>query len=79
MLPEERRILPGDALQVVCDYKTQSVRQNITVVSQITKKSETKVKSACRIETVPLRKTPDRKKYKLMAFSVTKIKKGLLP
>ena len=38
MLPEERQILPGDGLQVVCDYKTQGVRQNITVVSKAKKK-----------------------------------------
>jgi len=30
-LPEERELLPGDTIQVICDYKTQG-RNNITVV-----------------------------------------------
>ena len=45
MLPKERQILLGDALQVVCDYKTQGVRQNITVVSKATKKKYNKSKT----------------------------------
>ena len=33
MLPEERQLLPGDSVQVVCDYKTKGIRENLTVVS----------------------------------------------
>ena len=32
-LTEEREILPGDSLQVICDYKTKGVRQQMSVVS----------------------------------------------
>ena len=31
-LSEEREVLPGDTLQVICDYKSKGVRQNMTVV-----------------------------------------------
>ena len=32
-LKEEREVLPGDSFQVICDYRSKDVRQQMTVVS----------------------------------------------